>query len=60
MSVLKVVVHSVDNELETVILSDRQINLSQNVELDDYILKFFVAFKKSSAKSFGLVNEDSF
>lgn len=60
MSVLKVVIHSVDNQLDTVILSEKMINLSQNVALDDYILKMFVAFKKSSATSKGKLLEGSF
>ncbi|HLV50284.1 MAG TPA: nucleoid-associated protein [Erysipelothrix sp.] len=60
MSILKVVIHAVDNHLDTMVLSEKQINLSQNVELDEYILKLFMALKKSSALSKTILSEDSF
>lgn len=59
MSILKVVIHSVDNHLDTMVLSEKQINLSQNVELDEYILKLFMALKKSSALSNTILSDDS-
>ena len=59
MSVIKVVIHSVDNQLNTVVLSEKQVNLNQNVELDTYILKLFNAFKKSNTVSKGLLHEES-
>lgn len=59
MQVVKVIVHSVDNNLDTVVLSKRQINLNQNVELDGLILKFTKGILKSSASSIGVLSEDS-
>ncbi len=59
MQVVKVVVHSVDNNLDTVVLSKRQINLNQNVELDSLILKFTKGILRSTASYEGILSEDS-
>lgn len=59
MQVVKVVVHSVDNNLDTVVLSKRQINLNQNVELDQLVLKFTQGILKSSASFDGILSDNS-
>ncbi|NLW15751.1 MAG: nucleoid-associated protein [Erysipelothrix sp.] len=59
MQVTKVVVHSVDNSLATVVLSKRQINLNQNAELDGFILKLYKGLMKSSGTSSGVLEEES-
>ncbi|HZJ86856.1 MAG TPA: nucleoid-associated protein [Erysipelothrix sp.] len=59
MQVTKVVVHSVDNSLETVILSKQQINLNQNAELDQLIIKFYKGINNSTNSHDALIKEDS-
>lgn len=59
MQVTKLVVHSVDNNLSTVVLSNRQINLNQNAELDALILKFYKGILNSTSSSDALILEES-
>lgn len=59
MQVTKLVVHSVDNNLDTVVLSKRQVNLNQTVELDDFIIKFYKGILNSSASYEGMLHETS-
>ncbi len=59
MQVSKVVVHSVDNSLETVVLSQQQINLNQNVELDQLILKFYKGINNSTNSHDAIIEESS-
>ena len=48
-----------DNNLDTVVLSNRQINLSQNTELDALILKFYKGLKRSANSSKAILNDNS-
>lgn len=59
MQVQKLVVHSVDNSLDAVVLSKRQVNLNQNAALDTFIQKFYKGILNSSASYDGILNEAS-
>lgn len=59
MEVLKLVVHTADNTMKTVVLSKKQINLNHNEALDHYIIKFYKRLKNSAAISQGILHDTS-
>lgn len=59
MDIMNAVIHSVDHEQKTVVLSKQQINLSENKEFDTFVIKLLRSLKNSVSSSKARLNDAS-
>lgn len=59
MKIQRLIIHSLDENLETEILSDKQMNLNENASIEDYIKGFAKSCLNSSATYTGRLNPES-
>ncbi|AMC93208.1 hypothetical protein AOC36_04240 [Erysipelothrix larvae] len=60
MDVVKVVVHALDHQMKTVVLSEKQVNLNQDDPVDALVLKLSKSLITSSTTSKAILKESSF
>lgn len=59
MNIQRLIIHSLDENLETEILSKKQVNLNDNAYTDEYIKRFAKSCLNSSATYTGRLNAES-
>ena len=60
MDVIKVVVHALDHQMKTIVLSAKQINLNQGDAVDSLVLRLTKSLQNSTATSNAHLKETSF